>query len=192
MPVILGRKGGGGGGGGAPTGAAGGDLGGTYPNPDVAVVDDAVLGSGTPDATTFLRGDRAWTLPPGSELGYAQVTTNVSPGGTEGSPNAVVTLGAITYAAVPTIIEFGCSSVDTTSSVIFELMDGNTELCRFIDFRSASGTNTAAQYAQIRLTPSAGSHTYRVAAFGSGTIYGGTGAGGAATYGPIWIRATLV
>lgn len=44
----------------APTGAAGGDLGGTYPNPDVATVDSPVLGSGSATSSTYLRGDRTW------------------------------------------------------------------------------------------------------------------------------------
>ena len=43
-----------------PTGTAGGDLGGSYPSPAVVAVDDAVLASGTPSSSTFLRGDRTW------------------------------------------------------------------------------------------------------------------------------------
>jgi hypothetical protein len=61
VPADTGNSGSGGGGGGAPTGAAGGDLGGSYPNPTVVGIQGTPVDALPSDAKDALNGLGHWT-----------------------------------------------------------------------------------------------------------------------------------
>ena len=86
MPVILSRKGGGsGGGGGAPSGPAGGDLTGNYPNP--------TIDSGVITAAMFATGLSPWTELFSSVLGADTNSIDTGAGGFSTSFDHLLVIG---------------------------------------------------------------------------------------------------
>lgn len=127
-------------------------------------------------------------------LFYAEVTATVNTSATvEASAEALVSLGAQTYAAVATWIEFYCPNVTVApagGAAIATLWDVGTEVCRLGDFRG--GANGAqAMVARMKFTPSAGLHTYNMRGFGVNPIAwtAGVGTGGAGVYPPMYLAA---
>ena len=130
------------------------------------------------------------------ELSYTEFTSNVSVTATSAaSPNDVVSSGAVTYEAKPIRITFQTTGVQLGSTANAELLihlwDGSTDLGRLALIKGVDGTETVVVPVQAsrKLTPSAGSHTYKVTAYrtgSDGTIYGG--AGGAGTTMPGFLR----
>jgi hypothetical protein len=157
--------------------------------------DEAVLNSGA--TSKKITGANLKASMPGYEFGYAQVTGNTTISATtEGAANDIVTLGAITYPALPIVVEFFFPRVTngTGGSTFFVLLNDATVL-GLVGLNSASGVAGVGipVFGKRRFTPTAGSHTIKVAAYrntANSTVEAGTGA--TTTFFPGFIRATLV
>jgi hypothetical protein len=131
-----------------------------------------------------------------AEIGYAEITSGVpSSATTVGTAVQVVTLGAITYEAVPTLIEFYTPRfTPATNTAYLILRDGTTVIGVLGD--TAATSVPAPLYAARRLTPTAASHSYNVALWvvtsGTATVNAGSGgaAGDSTARLPAWMRAT--
>lgn len=127
------------------------------------------------------------------EVAYAEFTADVSvtTASTEGSPLDVVSSGAVTYAAVPTLIEFFAPGLVVNSAgsgrMGFNLWDA-TDLGRFVFDLGSTAAGQPLYFAR-RLTPTAASHTYKIRAWATvNTQVVKAGAGGVATLVPGFIR----
>jgi hypothetical protein len=133
-----------------------------------------------------------------TEIAYVERTTNLSvTATTEAGALDVVSSGAITYDGITRVkIEIHSGSVIPATAaddrIFCILKDGSTVVAYMAIVRTpAAGTMQASVYAVRFLTPSAGSHTYKWAAYGvnsGGQIEAGTGTGAAQT--PAFIRIT--
>jgi hypothetical protein len=135
------------------------------------------------------------------EVGYSQVTSDVTVTATsEATATAVVALGAITYEAVPHMIEFSAPDARPNTgaagqNITFALFDSTTAVVGVwgrIATPAASG-NLVPVRLGYRFTPTAAAHTYNVKCWvsvSSGLVQ--AGAGGSATHGPAWLRITRI
>lgn len=135
----------------------------------------------------------------GDSIGYGQVTASVGvTATTEAAATVIVTAGAVSLdGASAILVDFFAPQAtvgfNSSTNVVFCLFDGSSSIGQIGSWIfSASGTPGHAIRCGRRLTPSAGSHTYSVRAFGNqgSGICGNVsaGPGGSGQYLPAYIR----
>jgi hypothetical protein len=137
----------------------------------------------------------------GTELGYDQITANVTVASTtEATGTTVITCAAHVFDGAAVIAEFFSPvvvpNVAAGGLVVVSLFESTTQIGRFGAVENTVVTVAALDvpfYARIRFTPTAASHTYTVTAHqgnGNGTV--GAGAAGTGAYPPAFVRFTKV
>lgn len=178
----------------APSGTpAVGDL--WYDTDDVStLVLPLTVAQGGTGATTAAAARTSLAVP-GEELAYNQITatTNVTGAGETG-PNVIIEGTTRAYDGTPVLVEFFTPGtyMSATSQVVFNIWDGGTDLGRIAGVINSAGYLTPV-HGRRKLTPTAGSHNFRVVAWlpggsGNGQVFAGPG--GAAAYMPAFIRVT--
>lgn len=136
----------------------------------------------------------AWALPPGYEFGYDQITGTVTVASTtEGTPTTIITCAAHTFDGGAVLVTFFAGRVSGPGSGqdVILLLETGTSLGRLGWYPASVNQGVTFQF---RFTPTAGSHSYVVAGFGTATNNGSiiAGAGGATTEVPCFVRFTKV
>lgn len=120
------------------------------------------------------------------EFDYTQITSTVSVGSTSAAaPTDVIVAPSVTYdGSTVVLFQFYCALVGTPAGngafLRVGLWDGSTDLGRIASMTNPTGVPSMAipVHAVMRLTPSAGAHTYKIVAWvssGTGTINAGIG-----------------
>ncbi len=180
----------------------------------VPAIGNSTTTGGAPTTGTWARGDQwldstnvLWVCTTGGtpgtwmaknigeELAYNQVTAPVAITSTvPASPNLIVEGTTRTYDGSPVLVEFYCPTVAssaTSSQLYFMLWDGGADLGLISGSYGAGVAQlNVTVRATRRITPTAGSHNFRVVAYavGSGNAYCGTGA--ASQWSPMSVRVT--
>jgi len=112
------------------------------------------------------------------ELGYSQITSNLSVTGTSTAQTQVIAPLTVVCDGSPILVEFFSANIVSPSSqyLTISLWEDGVEKTRYWATSGISQQQSSAP--KYRLTPSAGTHTYAVRAFttsGTGTVAAGTG-----------------
>lgn len=151
----------------------------------------------TADSTQTLGAK--WAAPTNNELAHVEFTATVSVTGSEVSPTDVVSAGAVTFDGTAVVVEFYSTQVSPASGtdlVALSLWDGATDLGRIAIVQNSVGASVQVAppvLVRRKLTPSVGSHTYKIRGWkstGNGSVI--AGAGGVGAYMPGYIRITKV
>ncbi len=128
-----------------------------------------------------------------TEYDYVEITSVVT---TSSSVDAI-TGNAVTYdGSTRILIEVVCpyvSNVVAGASALLNLYEGSTDLGKLTEVYSSSGQITSAVHECRFLTPSAGSHTYKIKlvhANTAATVSIAAGAGGTGNFMPAYMRIT--
>lgn len=131
----------------------------------------------------------------GADIVYAQIVANVTgiAGTTFAGSSAIVTCPVTAFDGSPVWVEvfaFGVFSDTAASRMTFVLNDGGVDAGSVVLSPLLSTTLSQSAYGRRKITPTAGLHTYGIAAFvsaGSGTV---TAAAGTASTvaSPTWVR----
>lgn len=178
----------------------------------VPAVGNSSSTAGAPTTGTWARGDQwldsanyvwtcitagtpgTWMPPVGYEYAYAQGTAAVNVTATsEGTSNLILDSGTRNYDGSPVYIEFNCHVTATnpaSAQVIFTLWDLSASTGLFAMVYASGANLNVAVHVRRRLTPTPGSHNYRIGAYcaqGTGSlVYGGPG--GAGQWLPMYVR----
>ena len=143
----------------------------------------------------------AWVLPPGYEIGYDQITSGVNiTGTTQGTATAIISCSAHTFDGGPVLLTVHFPQVKLSTvagnGIGMTLFESGSAVCDLAFFRvnvAPAVSHFLPMQGLLRFTPSAGSHTYTIAAYtasttGTPAVGAGTGTGGAVA--PAFARFT--
>ena len=160
----------------------------------------ARLGVGaTGQSLRVASGLPAWRYPPGYELDYVEITSNVTTA--SATPVTAITGNAVTYdgsTRIALTVYSGALFALGSGSIKASLFEGSTEL-GWMGSLSARISATVTEvdaplYATRYFTPSNGSHTYLLKVYrdaGTGTLGIAAGTGGAGAFMPAFMRITV-
>ena len=111
----------------------------------------------------------ATTGSPGYEIGYDQITSNVSVTAiVEAAGNTAISCAAHTFDGSPVIAHlFVQIQNGTGGTTIVSLFEGATQISRLVSVYAGTGVGSTGYQVSgfLRFTPTAGSHTYTVTAY---------------------------